>query len=103
MRERLERSPDQARRMIRALGRARAFSREQRAAVIPIRKRFLKLADEDLMAKIYEYHKKTETPDGKIDMALAAETIRDARQVEGITREVPAHQVFDFSYLEPRR
>jgi hypothetical protein len=38
-----------------------------------------------------------------IDAALAAETIRDAREAEGITRQVPVHQVFDFSYVEPPR
>ena len=66
-------------------------------------KRFLKLEDEDLIANIYDYHKKAETLDGKIDMALAAETIRDARQTEGITREIPVSQLFDFSYLEAAR
>ena len=66
-------------------------------------KRFLKLEDEDLIAKIYDYHKRAETLDGKIDMALAAETIRDARQTEGIAREIPVNQVFDFAYLEAAR
>ncbi len=102
-RERLERSPDQVRRMVRALARARAFARESKAQAVPILKRFLKLEDEDLVAKIYDYHKRAETPDGKIDMALAAETIRDARQTEGITREIPVSQLFDFSYLEAAR
>ncbi len=103
MRERLERSPDQVRRMVRALARARVFARESKAQAAPILKRFLKLEDEDLVAKIYDYHKKAETPDGKIDTALAAETIRDARQTEGIAREIPVSQVFDFSYLETVR
>lgn len=102
-RERLERSPDQVRRMVRALARARAFARENKAQAVLLLKRFLKLEDEDLVAKIYDYHKRAETPDGKIDMALAAETIRDARQTEGITREIPVSQVFDFSYLEAAR
>lgn len=103
MRERLERSPDQVRRMLRALSRARAFARAERAAVLPILKRFLRLEDEDLVAKIVDYHKTAETLDGKIDMTLAAETIRDARQTEGITHEIPVSQVFDFSYLEAVR
>lgn len=102
-RERLERSPDQVRRMVRALARARAFARENKAQAVSILKRFLKLDDEDLVAKIYDYHKRAETLDGKIDMTLAAETIRDARQTEGITREIPVSQLFDFSYLEPVR
>lgn len=103
MRERLERSPDQVRRMLRALSRARAFAWENKAQAVSILKRFLKLDDEDLVAKIYDYHKRAETLDGKIDMTLAAETIRDARQTEGITREIPVSQVFDFSYLEAAR
>lgn len=102
-RERLERSPDQARRMVRALARARAFARENKTQAVSILKRFLKLEDEDLVAKTYDYHKRAETLDGKIDTALAAETIRDARQTEGITREIPVSQVFDFSYLEAAR
>ena len=102
-RERLERSPDQVRRMVRALTRARAFARENKAQVVPILKRFLQLGDEDLIARIYDYHKQAETVDGKIDTALAAETIRDVVQAEGITRELPVSQLFDFSYLEAAR
>jgi NitT/TauT family transport system substrate-binding protein len=102
-RERLERSPDQVRRMTRALARARAFARDNKAQAVSVLKRFLQLDDEDLVAKIYDYHKRAETADGKIDAALAAETIRDAGQSEGIAREVPAGQVFDFSYLEGAR
>ena len=68
-----------------------------------ILKRFLKLDDEELTAKIYDYHRKAETPDGRIDAALAAETVRDTRQAEGITREIDPRQVFDFSYVEAAR
>ncbi|MBI2369541.1 MAG: ABC transporter substrate-binding protein [Deltaproteobacteria bacterium] len=103
MRERLERAPDQVRRMVRALARARAFAREQKAAVLPILKRFLKLEDDAFLSEIYDYHQKAETPDGRISPALAAETIREAREAEGLTRETPVGQVFDVSYLEPRR
>ena len=102
-RERLERSPDQVRRMARALTRARAFARENKAQAVPILKKFLQLQDEDLTAKIYDYHKRAETPDGRIDAALAAETIRDVGQTEGITRDLPVSQLFDFSYLEAAR
>jgi ABC-type nitrate/sulfonate/bicarbonate transport system substrate-binding protein len=102
-RERLERSPDQVRRMTRALARARAFARENKAQAVSILKKFLQLQDEDLAAKIYDYHKRAETVDGKIDAVIAAETIRVARQTEGIQREVPYNQVFDFSYLEGAR
>jgi NitT/TauT family transport system substrate-binding protein len=100
MRDRLERAPDQLRRMLRALSRARAFTTEQKAQVLPILRRFLKIQDEELLSKIYDYHRKAETPDGRIDAALAAETIRDDRQAEGVAREISAGQVFDFSYLE---
>ena len=103
MREHLDRSPDQIRRMIRALARARAFARENKPATVAILKRFLKLDDEELTAKIYDYHRKAETPDGRIDAALAAETVRDTRQAEGITREIDPRQVFDFSYVEAAR
>ncbi len=102
-RERLERAPDQVRRMARALTRARAFARENKAQAVPILKKFLQLQDEDLTAKIYDYHKRAETPDGRIDAALAAETIRDVGQTEGITRDLPVSQLFDFSYLEAAR
>src|SRR5712692_194219 len=102
-RERLERSPDQVRRMTRALARARAFARDNKAQALQVLKKFLQLEDEDLVARIYDYHKKVETADGTIDASLAAETIRDARQTEGIQREVAVNQVFDFSYLEPGR
>ncbi len=102
-RERLERSPDQVRRMVRALARARAFARDNKAQAVAILKKFLQLQDEDLTAKIYDYHKRAETPDGKVDTALAAETIRDVRQTEGIARELPVSQLFDFSFLEAAR
>lgn len=97
--EMLERAPEQVRRMIRALTRARAFAKENPPATIAILKRFLMIDDQDLTAKIYEYQKKAETPDGRIDAGLIAETIRDARQTEGIDREIPANRVFDFSLL----
>lgn len=103
MREKAERTADQIRRMVRALSRARAFAREQKPAVIPILRRFLRTEDEDLLSRIYDYHRRAETPDGRIDTALAAETIRDARLAEGIAIEIPVEKVFDFSYLTPLR
>jgi len=103
MRDRLERNPDQVRRVLRALSRARVFARDNKAAVMPILKRFLKLEDDDLLSKIYDYHQRAETPDGRIDTGLAAEVIRDFRQAEGVAREISVGQVFDFSYLEPLR
>jgi hypothetical protein len=36
-------------------------------------------------------------------MALASETVRDVRQAEGITKDIPVNQVFDFSYLPIQR
>ncbi|HYY25230.1 MAG TPA: ABC transporter substrate-binding protein [Candidatus Udaeobacter sp.] len=102
MRETTERSPDQVRRIIRALARARTFARENKPAAVAILKRFIKIDDEDLTAKIYDYHKRAETPDGRVDATLAADTIRDSSQAEGITKEVPVNQVFDFSYLPQR-
>jgi NitT/TauT family transport system substrate-binding protein len=95
----LERAPEQTRRLLRALTRARAFSMENKARVVPILKRNLRLDDEDLVSRIYDYHRQVETPDGRIDGTLMAEVVRDTRQTEGITREIPASQVFDFSYL----
>ena len=103
MRDHLERNPDQVRRVLRALSRARVFARDNKAAVMPILKRFLKLEDDDLLSKIYDYHQRAETPDGRIDTGLAAEVIRDFRQAEGVAREISVGQVFDFSYLEPLR
>jgi len=34
---------------------------------------------------------------------LFPDAIRDSRQAEGIAKEVPVNQVFDFSYLPARR
>ena len=102
MRETLERSPEQVRRVTQALTRARLFARVNKPATVAILKRFVRLEDEELISKIYDYHRKAETPDGKIDTALATETIRDVRQTEGITKEIPVNQVFDFSYLPAR-
>jgi len=102
MRETLERSPDQVRRMLRALARARAFAKENKAATVAILKRFVQLNDEELVAKIYDYHKRAETLDGRVDPSLAADTIRDSLQAEAIAKEIPVNQVFDFSYLPAR-
>jgi len=103
MREKLDRNPDQIRRMLRALTRAQAFAKEQKLAVIPILKRFMGMKDEDLLSQIYDYHRRAEATDGRIDTALAAETIRDTRVSEGVAKEIPVEQVFDFSYLTQRR
>jgi ABC-type nitrate/sulfonate/bicarbonate transport system substrate-binding protein len=88
--------------MLRALTRARAFARENKAATVAILKRFVQLNDEELVTKIYDYHKRAETLDGRVDSGLAADTIRDSLQAEAITKEVPVNQVFDFSYLPAR-
>jgi NitT/TauT family transport system substrate-binding protein len=100
--ETLERSPEQVRRLTRALARARAFARDNKAKVMPTLKRALRLDDEDLLSKIYDQHKQVETQDGRVDAALAADTIRDSRQADAVTKEVPVNQVFDFSYLPQR-
>ena len=100
--ETLERSPEQARRVTRALARARIFAKENKAKTMPILKRNLKIDDDDLVSRIYDYHKQVETPDGRIDANLMAEVIRDTRQTENIAKEIPASQVFDFSYLPQR-
>lgn len=99
--ETLQRSPEQVRRMTRAVSRARAFARENKSRALPIYARALKIADEDLLAKVYDYHKEVETPDGRIDSGLIAETIRDTRETQGITKDVPGNLVFDFAYLPP--
>ncbi|HXF77201.1 MAG TPA: hypothetical protein VNN13_13965, partial [Methylomirabilota bacterium] len=100
--ETLERSPDQVRRLLRALTRARAFAKDNKAKVMPTLKRALRLDDEELVSKIYDQHKKVETADGRVDAQLIADTIQDARQAEGIAKEIPTNQVFDFSYLPAR-
>jgi NitT/TauT family transport system substrate-binding protein len=100
--ETLERSPDQVRRLTRAIARARAFAKDNKDKVMPILKRALHIDDNDLLSKIYDQHKQVETADGRVDATLIADTIRDARQTEGITKEIPASQVFDFSYLPAR-
>jgi NitT/TauT family transport system substrate-binding protein len=100
--ETLDRSPEQVRRVIRAIARARTFSKDNKARVLPILKRALHIDDEELLSKIYEQHKQVETADGRIDATLMADTIRDARQTENIAKEIPANLVFDFSYLPAR-
>jgi ABC-type nitrate/sulfonate/bicarbonate transport system substrate-binding protein len=100
--ETLERSPDQVRRLTRAIARARAFAKDNKAKVMPTLKRALHIDDNDLLSKIYDQHKQVETADGRVDATLIADTIRDARQTEGITKEIPVNQVFDFSYLPLR-
>ena len=100
--ETLERSPDQVRRLTRALARARSFAKDNKAKVFPTLKRALRIDDDDLLSKIYEQHKQVETVDGRVDGQLMADTIRDARQTENIAKEIPVNQVFDFSYLPAR-
>jgi ABC-type nitrate/sulfonate/bicarbonate transport system substrate-binding protein len=85
MRETLERSPDQVRRLLRALTRARAFAKDNRAATVAILKRFVQLNDEELVGKIYDYHKRAETADGKVESALAADSTYEKASV-GLTR-----------------
>jgi ABC-type nitrate/sulfonate/bicarbonate transport system substrate-binding protein len=88
---------------MRALTRARTFARENKPATVAILKRFVRIQDEDLVSRIYDYHRKAETPDGKVDIALATETLRDVLRTENITKDVPVNQVYDFSYLPAQR
>ena len=97
--ETLERNPDQVRRLTRAIARARAFARDNKAKVMPTLKRALRIDDDELLSKIYEQHKLVETADGRVEATLIADTIRDARQTDKIDKEIPANHVFDFSYL----
>jgi ABC-type nitrate/sulfonate/bicarbonate transport system substrate-binding protein len=97
--ETLERNPDQVRRLTRAIARARAFARDNKAKVMPTIKRATRIEDDELLSKIYDQHKLVETADGRIDAKLMADTIHDARQTEKIEKEIPINQVFDFSYL----
>ena len=90
------------RRLTRAIARARAFARDNKAKVMPTLKRALRIEDEELLSKIYDQHKLVETADGRVDDGLVADTIRDARQTDKIEKEIPANQVFDFSYLPAR-
>jgi NitT/TauT family transport system substrate-binding protein len=100
--ETLERNPDQVRRLTRAIARARAFAKDNKAKVMPTLKRALRIDDDELLSKIYDQHKLVETADGRVDDGLIADTIRDARQTEKIEKEISANQVFDFSYLPAR-
>jgi ABC-type nitrate/sulfonate/bicarbonate transport system substrate-binding protein len=100
--ETLERNPDQVRRLTRAIARARAYARDNKAKVMPTLKRALRIDDDELLSKIYDQHKLVETADGRVDDGLIADTIRDARQTDKIEKEIPANQVFDFSYLPAR-
>jgi ABC-type nitrate/sulfonate/bicarbonate transport system substrate-binding protein len=100
--ETLEHSPDQVRRLTRAIARARTFAKDHKAKIMPTLKRALRIEDDELLSKIYDQHKLVETADGRVDATLIADTISDARQTEGITKEIPGNQVFDFSYLPAR-
>lgn len=97
--ETLERNPDQVRRLTRAIARARAFAKDNKAKIMPTIKRALRIEDEELLSKIYDQHKLVETADGRIDPKLMADTVHDARQTEKIEKEISVTQVFDFSYL----
>ena len=100
--ETLERSPDQVRRLTRAIARARAFAKDNKARIMPTLKRALRIDDEDLISKIYEQHKQVETADGRVDATLIADTIRDARQTEKTRKRFPRIRFSIFSFL-PRR
>jgi ABC-type nitrate/sulfonate/bicarbonate transport system substrate-binding protein len=88
--------------MLRALTRARAFAKDNKSATVAILKRFVQIKDDELAEKIYDYHKRAETPDGRVDNTIAADTIRDSLQAEAIKKDVAVDQVFDFSFLPPR-
>ena len=101
--ETLERSPDQVRRLTRAIARARAFAKDNKAKILPTLKRALRIDDEDLLSKIYEQHKQVETADGRVDAQLdRRHHPRRPANRRNITKEIPANQVFDFSYLPAR-
>src|SRR6476660_3567831 len=70
--ETLGRSPDQVRRLTRALARARAYAKDNKAKVLPMLKRVMRIEDEDLLSKIYDQHKQVETIDGRVDATLVA-------------------------------
>jgi len=97
--ERLARQGDLVRRFMRATVKGqRAYLANRQEAIAAVME-FTRQKDRDLVARVYEDHMKTIARDGTIPERLPQIVIERYKRLTGITREVRADEIFDFSFL----
>ena len=97
--DRLARQGDLVRRFMRATAKGQRVYQAQRQESITAIMEFTRQTDRDLMARVYDDHMKTVAKDGTISERLQKIVIERSKRFTGVTREVRAEEIFDFSYL----
>jgi ABC-type nitrate/sulfonate/bicarbonate transport system substrate-binding protein len=90
--------PDQVRRVVRATARGFLAYREQRNLALPIMQRYLKL-DSHFAEQMYDYARRTLTPDGTISDELMRTVVETQRQASKASRPIDPDEVFNFSFV----
>jgi ABC-type nitrate/sulfonate/bicarbonate transport system substrate-binding protein len=97
--ERLARQGDLVRRFMRATIKGQRFYLAHRQEGITAVMEFTRQKDRDLMSRVYDDHMKTVARDGTIPERLQRIVIERSKRFTGVTREIPAEEIFDFSIL----
>lgn len=97
--QKIKADPEEVRRFIKATARGYLALREQKELVVPIMRRVLKLADQELAEQVYDYVRPTIPPDGAISEELMRTIIETQRQTAGVMRPVAPDEVFNFSFI----
>lgn len=96
--EKIQKSPDQVRRITRAFVRAsRAFKNEKNEFVAFAQKRFA--LSKSVTEEAYDYLVDALSQDGAVEEAILQRAIDDARKSLGVTKSIEQKDVVDYSFL----
>ncbi|MGH7854167.1 MAG: ABC transporter substrate-binding protein [Candidatus Binatia bacterium] len=97
--ERLARQGDMVRRFMRATVKGKRYYLAHRQEGVTAIMEFTRHKDRDLMSRVYEEHMKTIARDGTIPERLQQIVIDRSKRLTGVTRDVRAEEIFDFSFI----
>ncbi len=96
--EKINKEPDEVLAFVRGSLRGLQYYRRNRSESIQILSKFLGIKDLALAAQVYDWHASRVTPDGVADEAWMKGATDFTKQSLGVQKDVPASQVFDFSF-----
>jgi NitT/TauT family transport system substrate-binding protein len=95
----IQKSPDQIMRMIRATLKGVRFMRPNKAETLAIMRDYLKISG-DSVEKIYQYALRSLNEDGLVAKKTVDTEIRIAREQFKIKEEIPESKIFDWRFMK---
>jgi ABC-type nitrate/sulfonate/bicarbonate transport system substrate-binding protein len=97
--DRLASQSELVRRFMRATVKGQRVYLSNRQEAISFIMEFTRQKDRELATRVYDDHLKTIARDGTISERLQRVVIERSKRLVGVTREIRAEEIFDFSYL----